>query len=130
MTWLLIAAYVAGYVWCFRFVVGYLLDDYGMDGADLELVDVASLGFLGAMFTLVWPVLVLGRLVQRWFYSRDSRSLAFFRAPARIESPRARVARLERERDARERRIAELEAELGIGADEPPAARRRWSWSR
>jgi hypothetical protein len=115
MGWLILVGYGLGYAWCFRFVVGEILGDFGgPSGVDLEEVVMAVV--LGLLMTIFWPVLVAGRLVQRWYYARDERSLGFFRAPVPIESPRDRTRRLERERDDRERYIAELESKLGIGA--------------
>ena len=108
--WLILGVYVVGYLFTFRYVVGYLLDLL----SPRNLADVVFALLVGSYFTLFWPVLIAGRIVQRWYYARDERPLGFFRAPSPVESPRQRANRLEREKADRDRRIAALEAELGL----------------
>jgi hypothetical protein len=81
---------VAGFIYTARKVAWLMLPS-----GDRELEDWAMIGIGGLFFGLLWPIILLGMLL-------------FYRLP---KTP----ADLEAEVEERDRRIRELERELGIG---------------
>lgn len=115
--------YVLGYLWFWRYHVGFLLDDvcghHGMDAIDV-LMGVT----VGSLWALFWPVTVTVRLayVQYLKHVNIETSAAavakIFPAPKKIETRDERVMREQKQREdavrARQRQINELEREHGL----------------
>lgn len=102
MTTLLIA-YIVGYLWFYRYTVGYVLVG-GMGDMRPDAGDIGFGMFIGAFANIFWPVLVLGRvgyvLIKK--HSPELDTLDFFPGPREIETKSQKIKRMEREAEAAE----------------------------
>lgn len=122
-------AYLGGWAWTMRYALGIVRvqvhEDAWGDEWDMDDIMLFCLGaFIAGLACLVWPALIAGRLVYRgvMMVNVSGHSSAWEKilpAPKKVESRAEKQARKERERrdENRElkRRIAELEAETGVG---------------
>lgn len=102
--WIILAVYVIGYVLMWRTVSWAILSDVSPDNPDG--VDICMTVLLGSLGTLLWPIILTG-LAVRTVYRRKDGEAVYALMPRRV--------RRERELRDREKRIAAMERELGIG---------------
>lgn len=116
---ILLIPYVIGYLWTYRYTVGYILSDTGgqPDGASVFIAV-----FLGLIFNIVWPVFVVGRVVYVLYVKHGigetKRIESVFPGPKSVETKAEKNVRLEREAQhmmaERRRQINARERELEL----------------
>lgn len=114
MVWVLIGACVVGYLVAWRLAFRVVREDIAPTSW-ANVVGIALWATLYALFVpLVLPVVLVTRAFKR---VSDGRAWEPESAARRLggESRAAKVKRRERERQAREAYIAQLERDLGIG---------------
>lgn len=120
MDYWMLWTYLAGYVWFWRYHVGYVLDDFAYGDADG--FDIAMSMALGTLICAFWPATVAMRGVYvLWVkYGSDQAKAieGLFPGPKEIESRWEKKERLEREArvlaSTRQREINDKERELGM----------------
>ncbi len=119
---ILLIAYVVGFVWLWRYHVGYIIDNFTSDYRDLDGVDFGFSLFFGTMACFAWPVTLLGRVVfilwQKNMAENTGVLEILFPGPGEIETKqekRQRIARSQQELiEKRQREINEHERANGI----------------
>lgn len=111
--WLIFAAYVVGYVMTWRRAAWVVAEDfkgYGRErpGGD----DVAMAMFIGAFIAFAWPLIAPGYILWRRGVAVDG-AWAFLKPPKHVRQ-RAELAAREAAVTERERRIRQLEREVGV----------------
>jgi hypothetical protein len=117
MTWAWIIGYIVGYVLTWRKAAYVITMNVCGSLEYTDGLDWIMGAFFAGIAALVWPALVIGWYARRIYYAAGLEvpfATVVFAPPKSVETHRERADRLEHEQAARERRIAELEREVGI----------------
>lgn len=79
-----IVLYSVGYLWVWRYFVGWFMEDFDIDEND-DLIDVFVCFFLGTLACFLYPVVIPFRMAVRAYYrhvsSHEFALRKFFPAP-------------------------------------------------
>lgn len=108
---IILVVWVIGSLWHVRFVAREILKDFGRP----DWFDVTAMGGVGVFTSWLWPCTLLFSLLQPLaFRFAKAHSAEEFAAVMFGEARNAKLKRRENEVSERERRIAQLEREVGI----------------